>query len=97
MSEEKSRKERLKLVNIVTQRAMSEPCPYCGDLDIGYHGWAQRSQLLKVDVSEQHFGEPGEIRDRDYHPELLPDERDKYRALVCMNCGFTKLFRVPPF
>lgn len=96
-NEQQSREERLKLIGIAINRATSESCPYCQDLDIGYHGWAQRSQLLKVEVSEQHFGEAEGTRDRDYHPDFPLDEQDKYLALICMNCGFTKLFRVPPF
>jgi hypothetical protein len=30
------------------------------------------------------------------HPEYLT-QRDDFKVLICMNCGFAKFFRFPPF
>ena len=94
-----SREERLQLVNKAIERARQEPCPYCKDLDIGYHGWAERSQMLGMFVSEPNpmsWTEENQEEKAIKHPEYLT-QHDNFKLLICTNCGFTKMFRFPPF
>lgn len=94
------KKDRLEAVKLAYEKAKSEPCPYCRDLDMCYPNiWLERPQTLRMYVSEpsplSYINETKEEKIKK-HPELL-EEHEDFRALICPGCGFTKLFRFPPF
>lgn len=84
--------EHFKPIDLALQKAMKEPCPYCGKED-----YYTRSQLLEIPAGEQHENEPPNLseRNRDLHPDL-PFETDNFRVVVCSVCGFTRFFKHPP-
>ncbi len=84
-------KEGFKNFQAAIQNAVKKPCPYCGGNSLG-----QTSQLLKMEVGEQVFGEPRGSRDRDAHPDHPFDNPREFRALVCLDCGYAILFQMFP-
>lgn len=79
--------DRIKLTNKAIQKAMKDSCPYCSDLDTKYsYGWLEGKGHLQI--IEEHI-------DDIVHPDI-PSTYKEFRALVCMNCGFARLFFTHP-